>query len=198
MLENNIEKKKNAIIVIHEIYGINQFVMEQCQKYTDAGFDVFSPNLLGRPPFLYDEAKEAYEFFTLNVGFQVYNEINHLLQQLEERYDDVFLMGFSIGATIAWKCCENTLCSGIIACYGSRIRDYTDLCPVCPTFLLFAKEDSFDVPATTCRLREKPNTLLMELDAKHGFLDSYSKQYNQHKTNIAEEAITDFLHTYAK
>ncbi|MDF2544224.1 MAG: hydrolase [Herbinix sp.] len=196
MVKNKLGKKKKAIIVLHEIYGLNLFVKEQCQKYTDTGFDVYCPNFLNRPPFLYDEANAAYEYFTQNVGFQVYEEINNLVYQLKESYDTVFLLGFSVGATIAWQCCENTLCSGIIACYGSRIRDYTNLCPACPTLLLFAKEDSFDVAATASRLRDKPYLVLMELDAKHGFLDVHSKQYNQQMTKIAEESITDFLNTY--
>jgi dienelactone hydrolase len=186
-------EKKIAIIVIHEIYGVNKFIKDQCQKYQDYGYDVYCPDLIGRTPFLYEESEEAYEYFNQNVGFQVYKKINNYVQLLKERYDKVFLMGFSVGATIAWKCCENTLCSGIIACYGSRIREYTDLSPVCPTFLLFAKEDSFDVSATVGKLREKPNLTIMELEAKHGFLDSYSKQYNQEKAKVAKDAILNFM-----
>lgn len=191
-MENTSEEKK-AIIILHEIYGVNKFIQEQCQKYKQNGFDIFCPNLIGRQPFLYEEAEMAYGFFNQNVGFEVYKEINNLIQQLKERYDRVFLLGFSVGATIAWKCCENNLCSGIIACYGSRIRDYTDLHPACPTLLLFAKEVSFDVSATVCRLIEKPYLSFMELDAKHGFLDMFSKQYNEQKAAIANEAITEFL-----
>lgn len=196
MTKDKIDKKKKAMIVLHEIYGVNQFIKEQCRKYTEAGYDVFCPDLLGRHPFLYDEAEVAYEFFVKNVGFQVYEKINSLIIQLNETYDDVFLLGFSVGATIAWRCCENSLYSGVVACYGSRIRDYTDLCPSCPTLLLFAKEDSFNVSETIDKLKETPNLLLEEMDSKHGFMDCYSANYNHQVSVLADDIITNFLCTY--
>ena len=85
----------------------------------------------------------------------MYKEISGFLNQLKDRYDNVFIIGFSVGATIGWMCCENPLCSGIVACYGSRIRDYTDMNPSCPTLLLFSKEDSFDVHGMVCQLQDK-------------------------------------------
>ena len=171
-------------------------IKEQCRKYREAGFEVFCPDLLGRPPFLYEEANVAYDFFVQKVGFQVYEKINKMIFQLKEGYDKVFLIGFSVGATIAWRCCENTLCSGIVACYGSRIRDYTNLCPSCPTFLLFAKEDSFQVSETISELKGTPNLLLAEMEAKHGFMDLYSENYEHQIAEAADKTITEFFHSF--
>lgn len=187
------ENSKQAIIVLHEIYGVNEFVKDQCQKFIEAGYDVYSPNMIDKPPFSYEESTEAYNFFTKNIGFEVYMKISNLVNQLKDKYDDVFILGFSVGATIAWRCCENSLCSGIVACYGSRIRDYTRLNPTCPTLLLFAKEDSFDVRALVCQLRDKPRLSIIEFDAEHGFLDSHSKHYNAQQAKRAEESITYFI-----
>ncbi|MGD9566802.1 MAG: dienelactone hydrolase family protein [Sedimentibacter sp.] len=134
------EKHKQAIVVLHEIYGINQFVKKQYQEFIEAGYDVFCPNMIDRASFSYEESIEAYDFFINNVGFEVYKEINDLVNQLKDKYDDVFNIGFSVGATIAWRCSENSLCSGIVACYGSRIRDYTNINLIYPSLLLFANE----------------------------------------------------------
>jgi dienelactone hydrolase len=187
-MTNNIKKKN--------VYGVNGFIKEQCQRYEKAGFDVFYPDMLGRHPFSYDEAKAAYDFFAQNVGFQVYQRINNLVIQLNEEYDNVFLLGFSVGATIAWRCCENSLCSGIVACYGSRIRDYTNLRPSCPTLLLFAKDDSFNVSETIHRLKDTPNLTMAELEAEHGFIDFYSEHYNHQASDIANKTIADFFNSY--
>lgn len=186
-------KHKRALIVLHEIYGVNEFIKNQCQRFTEAGYDVFCPNLIDKPPFSYEESIEAYDFFAKNVGFDVYKKISSIVAQLKEKYDQVFILGFSVGATIAWRCCENSLCSGIVACYGSRIRDYTDLTPACPTLLLFAKQDSFDVHSTACKLRKKQRLSILEFDAGHGFFDSYSKHYNHQQAELAEESVTRFL-----
>lgn len=192
------ENSKKAIIVLHEIYGINEFIKNQCQKFIEAGYDVYSPNMIDKPPFSSEESIEAYDFFTKNVGLEVYIEISDFVNQLKEKYDNVFIIGFSVGATIAWRCCENSLCSGIVACYGSRIRDYTYLNPTCPTLLLFAKEDSFDVHAMVCQLRDKQRLTIIEFDADHGFLDSYSKRYIAQQAKCADESITQFINECTK
>jgi dienelactone hydrolase len=160
---NELGKSKNAIIVLHEIYGINEFVKDQCQKYMKADYDVFCPNMINRTSFLYEESLKAYNYFTKNIGFEVYKEIIDFVNELKYEYDNVFIIGFSVGATIAWRCCENSLCSGIVACYGSRIRDYTYLNPTCPTLLLIAKEDSYNVHEMVVNSKTNSIYLLLNL-----------------------------------
>lgn len=197
-MKNKYKNNQKAIIILHEIYGVNEFINSQCQKYKESGYDIICPNIIHRPPFLYEEATQAYEFFTKKIGFDVYKKVSDLVVQLKESYSQVFILGFSIGATIAFLCCENPLCSGIIACYGSRIRDYTTLNPACPTLLLFAKKDTFDVGKLVHKLQNKQNLSMLEFDGEHGFLDSFSSHYNPQQTKLAEGAIAEFLwkHTH--
>jgi dienelactone hydrolase len=191
-------EKRNAMVLLHEIYGVNQFVKEQYKKFNEDGYDVFCPNMIDRGPFSYEKSIEAYDFFMNNVGFEVYKEISDFVNQLKDKYVNLFIIGFSAGATIAWRCSENSLCSGIVACYGSRIRDYTDINPICPTLLLFAKEDSFDVHAVVCQLQDKQHLSVLEFDARHGFLDPHSKHYNAKQSKCAEETITCFINECKK
>jgi len=194
ILSTNFQNRKQAVILLHEIYGMNGFIQEQCQKFREAGFDVFCPNMINRPPFPYEESEKAYDFFIKNIGFEVYRDVSSFIGQLSEKYENVFVIGFSVGATIAWRCCENSLCSGVIACYGSRIRDYTDLVPACPVLLLFAKKDSFDVPALVCKLQDKQHLSVIEFDAKYGFVDPFSRHFNLQQSKRAEESIACFMH----
>lgn len=192
-MKRDNENSKQAIIVLHEIYGVNEFIKSQCREFKEVGYDVFSPNMIEKPPYTYEEANEAYSNFTKNIGFDVYKDINELVNKLKDKYENVFIIGFSVGATIAWRCSENSLCSGVVACYGSRIRDYTELKPNCPTLLLFAKESTFDVHALIDQLREKERLSMIEFDAEHGFLDPFSKQYDILQSKRADEYITRFL-----
>ncbi len=76
------------------------------------------------------------------------------------------------------------LCDGIICCYGSRIRDYMDVIPKCPTLLVFAKYDSFDVDSISYQLSRKQNIQIEILDANHGFIDIYSNNYSDIQTKV--------------
>lgn len=184
---------KQVIIVLHEIYGINRFIENISEKFNDAGFDVLCPNMIGRSAFPYEESEDAYEHFVSQVGFDIYKEISSTVDNLKKRYDKVFIVGFSVGATVAWRCCENSSCDGIVGCYGSRIRDYTNLNAACPTLLLFAKVDSFDVDFLIRQLQEKSHLLMLEFNAKHGFIDPFSQNYDKQMSKRAEEAIFCFL-----
>jgi dienelactone hydrolase len=106
------------------------------------------------------------------------------------------MIGFSVGATIAWRCCENLKCDGIVCCYGSRIRDYLLLQPCCPVLLLFAEQDSFDVDSVIMKLQGKSNVERYKLKASHGFMDQYSGQFNMEQTQISKEYISSFLLTH--
>lgn len=182
-----------AMILLHEIYGIDEFIQDRQKGLQKAGYDVFCPNLIGRVAFSQTESRKAYNFFMKNVGFDSYKKIDILIDELKGKYDKVFVMGFSAGGTIAWRCCENTACHGIISCYGSRIRDYTNLDPACPTLLLFANKESFDVQGLAGRLEGKNNLSTLGFDAGHGFMNPYSKAYNQGEAERAEGFIHRFL-----
>lgn len=196
MIKKNNNNKK-AIIVLHEIYGINRFIEEVCSDYLTQGFDVFCPDMLRRNCFLYSEATKAYDYFTKEVGFDFYKNVEQLIEQLKRKYDKVFIIGFSVGATIAWKCCKISMCDGIICCYGSRIRDYLLLQPRCPVLLLFAEQDSFDVNSVIKQLLKKFNVELYKLQASHGFMDQYSNYFNREQAQISKEYMRNFLKRYS-
>lgn len=191
-----IKKTSNdniAVILLHEIYGMNRFMEELCEEYHGLGFDVYCPNLLQRDGFLYSEAAEAYQFFMNHVGFDACQDIEHLLAQLKHTYDKVFILGFSVGATIAWRCCEHTDCDGIICCYGSRIRDYMSLQPSCPVLLLFAEQDSFDVGHVIKQLVGKSKLDVTTFGASHGFMDPHANWFHREEAKKAKEYMRGFL-----
>lgn len=183
----------DAVIVLHEIYGLNSFISDVKNSLEQMGFAVFCPNMLGRKAFAYADSKEAYSFFKENVGFGVSKNVSELVTELNARYDRVYVLGFSAGATVAWLCGENPDCAGIICCYGSRIRDFTEIEPACPNLLIFAEEDSFSADALTAALENKPHTVIHKISARHGFLDKYGENYDENAAVQAKKYIDDFL-----
>lgn len=182
-----------AIIIVHEIYGVNPFIKDLCADFKRQGYDVFCPNLLNGDVFAYEEEQKAYTYFNETVGFDCYQAIVKLIGQLKQTYSRVFVMGFSVGATIAWRCSETPDCDGIIGCYGSRIRDYLQLNPVCPVLLLFAEQDSFDVSDVVRQVDKKANVSVHLLQAGHGYMDHQSKFYNAVQARRSKTLIGEFL-----
>lgn len=182
-----------AMILLHEIYGVNRFMNAQRQKYEKLGFAVFCPDFYGGRVFGYDETEDAYRWFYEQAGLDSYRRAWDLVDRLRKQYTAVYLLGFSVGATLAWRCSENPNCAGVIACYGSRIRAFPEVIPRCPALLLFAEKDSFDVPALAERLKQTPKTQIRLFPGEHGFLDPGSGHYHASAANEAEAEILRFL-----
>ena len=182
-----------AIILLHEIFGWNPFMDAQRQKYEKLGFAVFYPDFYGGRVFGYEETEQAYTCYYEQVGLEAFRRVWEQVDTLRKQYEKVYLLGFSVGATLAWRCSENRNCTGVIACYGSRIRDFLEVTPRCPVLLLFAEQDSFHVSVLAERLRRTSNTRVCLFPGEHGFLDPDSGHYHGPAAKAAEAESLRFL-----
>ena len=198
------------IIVLHEIYGFNDHIAGLCKDLSEAGYDVICPDLLdGKPTFGYEQIEEAYLYFMNFIGLEAAAKlVTFLLRQEEASYKRIFLMGASVGATVAWMCCGDSArqddefqggaslakCTGAICLYGSRIRDFMEIAPKCPVLLLFAEtEEGFDPRELKEELKTKEHTETYILEGKHGFADPYSVNYSAASALEAKMIVRGFL-----
>ncbi|WP_339198527.1 dienelactone hydrolase family protein [Solibacillus sp. FSL R5-0449] len=184
-----MELKQNSsqcVILLHEIYGINSHMDYYAKALYEKGFDVYVPNLLqGTTAFAYEDEELAYKNFMENIGFEkAKSKINALINDLSKEYAHIRIIGFSIGATIAWLCSNNRSVHKVIGFYGSRIRQYTDVIPNAETILIFGEQEkSFNPVDLKISLAAYPNVLINIVEAAHGFADPYSPKYNERIAN---------------
>lgn len=190
-----LNKSDKLIIVIHEIYGVNQHIKTYCNHFAKLGYEVFCPNLLNKEqPFPYDQEETAYQHFMNELGFlMARDKINKMIKEYREKYKKIYLVGFSVGATISWLCSDDEGINGIIGYYGSRIRDYMNVYPKCPVILFFPeKEEAFHVDDLISKLIEK-KVDVHKFEGNHGFSDPFSMNYNKHSDEEAFQSVVDFL-----
>ena len=186
---------KKAVVLLHEIYGVNNHIQYYKSKFINLGYDVYCPNLLQlEQPFPYEEEQRAYAHFMNDIGFeQSFAQVQSLLEELKDTYKEIHIIGFSIGATIAWLYSELMGVTSVVGYYGSRIRNYLDIKPVCPVLLIYGQtEQSFDVASLVEKLIDK-NIQVQTYDGHHGFADLYSAHYNQPSTVQAFSHVKEFL-----
>jgi len=192
-----MERKERAVIVLHEIYGINQHIKSVCEHYLAAGYDVLCPNFgKSEEYFDYCREEEAYQYFVDYIGFSsVTCEVKRILLKAQRDYKQVFLIGFSVGATAAWICSSlGSLVDGVICYYGSRIRDYLNIIPKCPVLLICANEEkSYNVSDMTSALERREYVRIYVLNGKHGFCNPFCKEYNEQSAHIAQDLVDKFL-----
>lgn len=170
------------IIVLHEIYGVNKHVINVCETLSKHHYDSIAPNLLKENVvFDYDQADLAYHNFMDNVGFEnAMKQITQILCNVRPHYKRIYVLGYSIGAALAWLCSQTNLCDLVIGFYGSRIRDNLAVIPSCPTLLFFpTEEESFNVDELIVKLSCLDNVKVEKMQGKHCFADKFSKNYNR-------------------
>lgn len=191
-----INNSDSAVIILHEIYGINQHIQLVCEKFSMHGYHVICPNLIGlTKPFNYELEQDAYHHFMKNIGFDSsVHQVKQVIIHAKKHYRHIYLLGYSVGATIAWLCSgEENMCDAIIGYYGSRIRDYKNITPQCPVLLIFPNEEnSFNVQELVTFL-ERQNINVHMLNGKHGFSDPFSKKYCKKSFEKSEKLVDNFL-----
>jgi len=191
-----ISGSDTAVVVLHEIYGINNHIINVCEDLSNYKFDVIAPNMLNRTDsFHYDQECIAYNHFMNHIGFErAVNQIKPILCSLRLQYKKIYIIGYSVGATIAWLCSETGFCDAVIGFYGSRIRNYIEIVPKCPVLLLYpSQEESFEVSGLISILSEKENVEVKMISGKHGFADSFSKNYNEKSFIEAHTELVSFI-----
>ncbi|WP_432443967.1 dienelactone hydrolase family protein [Priestia megaterium] len=168
------------------------------EKLSKLEADIICPNLLSNDvPYSYEEEGMAYQNFVQNIGIdEGSKQITNMLIQLKQEYEEVGVIGFSVGATISWLCSESNLCNFVIGCYGSRIRDYVNRSPVCPTLLIFPTEEkTFDVDSLINSLEQKRDPLLeiKTFHGFHGFMNPFSQAFNKEAADQAFQTMSEFL-----
>ncbi|AUS08876.1 hypothetical protein C1X05_08480 [Laceyella sacchari] len=165
-----------AVVVLHEIYGLNRHVDEVCLNWSRLGYDVVAPDLLAGRVYAYEQESEAYRAFMEGVGFaKAAGDVRVLLDELWTTYTQVFVVGYSIGTTIGWIVAKQGGMDGLVGYYGSRIRDYVDVPLRCPAMLFFPeKEASFDVTRLRDELSAMGGVQVRLFPGEHGFADPFS------------------------
>ncbi|WP_342578596.1 alpha/beta fold hydrolase [Psychrobacillus sp. FSL K6-2843] len=195
MIELKHTKSDTAIILIHEIYGINQHMKSFCEFLSEQNFDVICPNLLGSDvPFDYSQEELAYHHFMENVGFEnALRKIKAVLLDIKNKYKRIYVVGFSVGATLAWLCSEEESVDAIVGYYGSRIRNFVSITPKSPTMLFFPiEEKSFNVDELISVL-DKRKIKIFKFRGQHGFGDPYSSNYNKESAQKASIQMVLFF-----
>lgn len=184
-----------CVILLHEIYGINAHMKHYAQLLHNKGFDVYVPNVLQRAPFTYEEETIAYTYFTEHIRFErAKAEVSDLIHELAKQYDAIYVIGFSVGATVAWLCSTEQAVTKVVGCYGSRIRQYTNIVPTADTLLLFAaNEASFQPEHIQRDLAVHAHVSVQLINAAHGFMDPFSTVYNEREATAALQHILHYI-----
>lgn len=161
---------KPVVIILHEVRGITENLRLLASLLESEGCSAVLPSLYGDGYEGSDE-RTSYDRFFRDVGIEKATEMIGKIIDANGGAG-ITLLGFSVGATIAWLQSRNGKVRSVVGFYGSRIRHCLDIEPLADVDLFFCRERGFDAEELIGRLNGKQNVTARLISGEHGF---YSK-----------------------
>lgn len=150
--------RKGGIVVVQEIFGLDQYVQADVARWAALGFEVLAPSLFDRVERGYLGGREPKDFQTgvahvntVGLGAML-SDIQACIDHLAPR-GPVFAVGYCLGGSLVWLSAAKLkgLAAGS-AYYGSMIAANADLPLHAPVIVHLGRKDAH-IPADAVKAR---------------------------------------------
>ena len=184
---------KGAIIVIQEIFGVNEHIRDVTERYSMVGYKTIAPALYDR----YTRGFEAgYALKDIEQGRKLKSEANENIDGTLADLDatraavsdagSVGITGFCWGGFASWIAASRLEFQAAACYYGGGIIDFNNEAPRCPTILHFGQHDKTIPLSEVDEIAEAHPGIETHLyDADHGFHCDMRGQYDPRAANVA-------------
>ena len=192
---------KGGIVVIQEIFGVNQHIRAVCDSFAKEGYVAVAPALFDRtqrdfqcgytPP----EIEQARTFVAKPDWDAMMRDTDAAIKELKS-VGPIGIVGFCMGGTIAFLAA--TRLSGLSAAvgyYGGRIVAFADEKPKCPVLFNWGETDA-SIPlekAKEVAAAHKDQIHYFYPGAGHGFNCEQRGSYNAEAAKLARTRTLEFL-----
>jgi carboxymethylenebutenolidase len=169
--------RRGGLVLIQEIFGVTEHIMELCDGYAADGYEVLAPALYDRehPNF---QATYSPEDIQLGIKLaRAEHPFELSIKDTQTCIDDlkargpVFITGYCYGGSVTWAAAGR--CDGLSAAssyYGGNVGQMIDLNPKCATICHFGEKDH-GIPMEVVKklAAAHPDVQVFLYDAGHGF-----------------------------
>ena len=194
---------KGGIVVVQEIFGVNQHIRKVTDFFASQGylalaprfFDHIKPGIeLGYTPDTIAEGRG----YVMTPGFtdKAVQDTDAAIQELKTRgAKKVGVTGYCWGGTISWLAATRLKPDAVSGYYGGGIHGARNEKPTVPTQLHFGDKDMHIPMAHVNELRElHPNVEIFDYPADHGFCNSDRPgSFNSEACSTASARTLDFF-----
>ena len=191
---------KGAIVVIQEIFGVNQHIQALADRYAADGYVAIAPAL-------YDRAERGvelgYDDAARQTGMAIRGKVEWddvvkdiiAARQAVADVGKVGIVGYCYGGTVAWLgACKGGF-DAAVCYYGGGIHEMLDLDAGCPVQMHFGEKDQGIPLENVDKIRQaKADADIHIYDgAGHGFVCDERSSYDEAATNQAGARSLDFF-----
>ena len=192
-------KPKGGIVLLQEIFGVNEYIREVCEDYAEKGWEVIAPSLFDR------EVKKIelnYDSQGVERGRTLKEAVDSFSENDIAACCDYFqpglklaVVGYCWGGSLAWRmACRHSKFEAAICYYGGEIPSLSSENPRCPVQAHFGLKDK-TIPMLDVEkfmgLRAEVEAFIY--DADHGFSCHHRGQHHKVSAELASKRVDEFL-----
>jgi carboxymethylenebutenolidase len=192
---------RGAVVVIQEIFGVNDHIRSVADGYASAGYLALAPQIFDRVErgveLGYGQSDLARG---IELAFQKLDHAKTLLDlaatiELAAAAGRVGVVGYCFGGLLAWRsACELDGVAASACYYGGGIARELERMPRCPVMMHFGELDAH-IPLTDVdQIRARhPDVVLHVYAADHGFNCEQRASYHAPSAVLARERTLEFF-----
>ncbi|THD68180.1 dienelactone hydrolase family protein [Phenylobacterium sp.] len=201
--EPSFTPRKGGVIVIQEIFGLDEYVRADVERWAKMGYEAIAPAMYDRrePGFL---AKHDPDGIKAGVAHamgtpidQAMGDIAACSRFLKTRGDKVCVVGYCYGGSLAWLAAAKV--EGLAAAssyYGSMVQANAAARLLCPTIVHLGRSDpgipADEVAKAVGEHNSKVAVYIYEA-AGHGFNNASPERYNAEAADLARYRTLDLF-----
>jgi carboxymethylenebutenolidase len=192
-------KAKAGLVVIQEIFGVNQHMRRVADGFAAAGYLCIAPALFDRTQRGVDL---GYDKDAIAAGREIRGKVTWDQVMLDcaaaERAaaaaGKVGAVGYCWGGSVAWLCATRLKVAAAVGYYGGQIVPFAQEKPNCPVQLHFGERDQ-GIPLTDVEKirRAQPGIEINIYPADHGFNCDERASYHAESARIARARTLAFF-----
>lgn len=193
---------KGAIVDIQEIFGVNQHMRADTDRYAAAGYLAISPQLYDRVEpnvelgYTGDEPKKGMEIRSKTEMDKVLMDIQAAIDHVKGA-GKVGVVGYCWGGTLTFASAVDLPdVAAAVAYYGGGVPDMADQKPKCPTMMHFGDQDH-GIPMDKVKIVQEKRGGDCEIHvyegAGHGFNCDERASWNEAAAKTAAQRSLDFF-----
>lgn len=192
---------KGGIVVLQEIFGVNEHIRSVCTKFAAEGYVALAPALFDRflqnfeSGYSPEEVQAALGYMKSLDWEKLVLDSRAAVERLKEEKLPVSIVGFCLGGSLAFDMAtrfDDLDC--IVSYYGGRIAGFADKKPNCPILLHYGETDASIPLSSVEEVRAKqPQAEIHLYPAGHGFNRGAPGTADGEQAAIAWKRTIEFL-----
>jgi carboxymethylenebutenolidase len=195
--------RKGGVIVIQEIFGIDQYVRADVARWAKMGYEAIAPALFDRRQRDF-HAEHDDAGIQAGIGHaratpmdQALSDIAACREFLKVHGDKVCVVGYCYGGSLAWLAAARL--EGVAAAssyYGSLVKANAQLTPACPVIVHLGRTDpGINADEVAAAVNEANPTVPVYIyeGAGHGFNNESPERYNAEAADLARHRTLELF-----